>query len=77
MKLIVFWDTAPYSLVEVDVSELTASNLQGDDGDSTHLRNVPQLLRDYTAQYSRRLSALLIVFGSGLVPEVGFRWLTV
>jgi hypothetical protein len=56
MKLIVFWDTAPCSLVEVvDVSELTASNLQGDDGDSTHLRNVTQLLRDYTAQYSRRL----------------------
>lgn len=36
------WDSAPFSLVEVD---------HADDAGSTHLQNVGVLQRDYTAPY--------------------------
>jgi hypothetical protein len=41
-----------------DISEvLTASSHRPDDGGKKHLRNVGKLLRDYAAQYRRRLSS--------------------
>jgi hypothetical protein len=47
------WDIAPRSLVEVG---LTFERYHGDRG-SKHLWNAGQLLRDYKAQYPRRLSS--------------------
>jgi hypothetical protein len=48
LKMRVFWDVAPCSLVAVDP----------DDGGSTHLLKVGLLQQGYTALYSRRLSYL-------------------
>jgi hypothetical protein len=49
MKVTAFLDIAPCRLVEV----VRRTN-RPDDGGSSHLRNVGQLLRVYTAQYPRR-----------------------
>jgi hypothetical protein len=53
----VFWDVEPCSNVEVDRLFKGAYCLhhKGDDGGSTHLWNVGQLQRDYTALHPRRL----------------------
>jgi hypothetical protein len=58
LKMTAFWDIAPRSLVKVDRFFRSAYcfHHQGDGG-SKHLWNVGELLRDYTAQYSRRLSS--------------------
>jgi hypothetical protein len=53
MKTTAFWDIAPCSLVEVARHQRS----RPDDGGSTHLKNIGQLLRDFTAQYPRRLSS--------------------
>jgi hypothetical protein len=58
MKFRVFWDVAPCSLVEDERHFRGAYCLhhKGDDnGGSTHLWNVTQLQRDYTALNLRRL----------------------
>jgi hypothetical protein len=59
LKMTAFWDIAPCSLVEVDRSFGAACCGDGrpDDGFKKHLRNVGQLLRDYTAQYSTIFSS--------------------
>jgi hypothetical protein len=58
MKMAVFWDTAPCSLVEVDRRSRNAYCLhhKGDEGlimETVFLKL--KLLRDYTAQYPRKL----------------------
>jgi hypothetical protein len=57
-KMTTFCDIAPCSPV-AHRRFIGAYNLhhQGDNGGSTHLWNVSQLLRDYTAHYLRRLSS--------------------
>jgi hypothetical protein len=45
IKMAVFWDVAPYSL-------LRTYRLDG--GGSKHISNVSKLLPDYTAQHPRR-----------------------
>jgi hypothetical protein len=56
LKFRVFWDVAPCSHVELDRRFRGAYDLnRHDDADSTHLWNVCQLQRDYTALHPRRL----------------------
>jgi hypothetical protein len=62
LKMIVFWDVAPCSLVDIDwrfrgVYCLHHRYRPGDGG-SKHLWNVGQFLRDCTAQNTRRQSSL-------------------
>jgi hypothetical protein len=51
MKMTVFWEEAPCSLIEIDGHFMGSHR---GDGGSKLLRNVGQLLADYMAQNSRR-----------------------
>jgi hypothetical protein len=83
-KTTVFWDVAPCSLIEVYRRFRGAYCLlmhRPDDGGSMHLWNVLQLLRDYTAQYPKRLRVIfngIIVFTNSLERspswEAGRQW---
>jgi hypothetical protein len=54
LKMSVFWDVAPCSLVEIDVLDLlTHRPYRG----SKHLWNIGQFLPDYTVQHPRRQSS--------------------
>jgi hypothetical protein len=44
MKMTAFSDIAPYSITEVD------QHFRGDDGGSTHLWNIGQLVQNYMVQ---------------------------
>jgi hypothetical protein len=59
MKMIGFWDTVPYSLIEVDLRFIGTYFLnyqsESDYGGSKILRNVSQLLRNYTEQFPTKL----------------------
>jgi hypothetical protein len=58
MKMTVFWNIAPCSLVEIDWSFTGVYCLLHSGRGSKHLWNVGQL-PEYTAQYSRRPSTIL------------------
>jgi hypothetical protein len=68
MKIIVFWDVAPCSLIEVYQrfrGTYCIHHHSPDDGGSKHLRNVGKFLPDYTAQHPRRQpssSFILFIF---------------
>jgi hypothetical protein len=57
MKMTVFCDCAPLSLVEFDRRFRAISP---DDGISKHFCNVGQFLPDYEAQYPRRVIVILV-----------------
>jgi hypothetical protein len=80
VKIAVFWDVAPYSLVEIyrrfrGVYCLFHQGDDDDDGGSKHLWNVGEFLPDYTAQHPRRQSPL---YSSPREPEISrykqFQW---
>jgi hypothetical protein len=59
MKIIIYWDIAPCSLVEINQCFRGAYCLhhQGNDGGSKHLWNIGKFLWDYMAQHPRRQSS--------------------
>jgi hypothetical protein len=62
MKMTVFWDThyiVKHTLTDVSevfIASFIRAHHRPDDG-GINLRNIGQLLRDYTAQHPRRLSS--------------------
>jgi hypothetical protein len=62
MKMLAFWDIVQCSLIEVERRLKGAYFLHRqsvDDGDSKHLCNVGHCIRDYIAQYPRRLPSFV------------------
>jgi hypothetical protein len=81
MKITVFWDDAPCSLVEMDQRFRGAycPYYHGDDGGSKHLWNVGQFLPDYTAHItegSNLQTQFLTTLFSSIMELVCFEGLT-
>jgi hypothetical protein len=77
MKMRVFWDIAPCSLFGAARRFRSAYCLhhQGDPpdyGSYTHLWNVGQIERDYTALYPRRLSSIFVVINAAIYWSTNF-----
>jgi hypothetical protein len=72
MKMTVFYDVMPWSLVETDQHFRGAYCLhhQGDDvGGNKHLWNVSQFLPDYTGLHPERQSSSYIKTNSKIPPD--------
>jgi hypothetical protein len=63
LKMTAFWNTALYSLVEIDqhFRNVCCLHHEGTGGASTHPWNIGLIQRDYTALYPGRLSSKYLV----------------
>jgi hypothetical protein len=77
MKMTVFWDAAPCSLIEI-YRRFRGVTHRPDDGSSKHLWNISQILWHYTVKYPTRLSEpvndwLMIVVDKVALGQVSLR----
>jgi hypothetical protein len=62
LKMTIFWDAAPFSLIQIDGCFRCAycihhQDSSPDDGGREHFLNIGQFLPDYMAQHPRRQSS--------------------